>query len=251
MNTVLVLCALTISIISVAGCATKTYVRQQATQVLNKVNELDQLTAENTKEIKNVDARAQQAIQAAGANADQLGQKAATADNKAQQAKAAAETCESKTIALATTVSNLDNYHTITQTRVQFGFNSSRLTPQSEQQLDQLGSQLSVAKGYVVVVEAGTDSTGSKEYNYDLSQRRAEEVVRYLSAKYSLPPYKVYAVGLGDERPVAPDDTHAGRQQNRSAEVQLMSNVGGHGSSRQGATDDDEEEVGKVIPNRH
>ena len=51
------------------GCTTKNYVRQETTPLINKTNELDDLTAKNSKEIKDVDARAQAAIQAVQAKA--------------------------------------------------------------------------------------------------------------------------------------------------------------------------------------
>ena len=47
------------------GCATKNYVQNQTTPLVNKVNELDDVTAQNTKAIKDTDARAQAGIQKA------------------------------------------------------------------------------------------------------------------------------------------------------------------------------------------
>ena len=55
------------------GCTTKNYVRQQTTPLINKTNELDDLTAKNSKDIKDVDQRAQAGIQAAQANAAEAG----------------------------------------------------------------------------------------------------------------------------------------------------------------------------------
>jgi hypothetical protein len=58
------------------GCATKNYVRNQTTPVINNVNELDDQTAKNTRDIRDVDSRAQQGIA-------QVNSKAASADQKA------------------------------------------------------------------------------------------------------------------------------------------------------------------------
>ena len=55
------------------GCSTKNYVRQQTTPLINKTNELDDLTAKNSKDIKDVDQRAQAGIQAVQASAGQGG----------------------------------------------------------------------------------------------------------------------------------------------------------------------------------
>ena len=52
------------SMVASVGCASKNYVRNETTPLINKTNELDDLTAKNTKDIKDVDARAQAGIQA-------------------------------------------------------------------------------------------------------------------------------------------------------------------------------------------
>ena len=61
------------------GCSTKNYVRQQTTPLINKTNELDDLTAKNSKDIKDVDQRAQAGIQGAQASANAADQKALAA----------------------------------------------------------------------------------------------------------------------------------------------------------------------------
>src|SRR5204863_9100280 len=119
------------------GCATKSYVRKQVTPILDKVNNLDQRTAENSKEIKDVDARAQEAIQAASASNQELEQKIAAADNLWQQANQLASAANNKYTSLVNIISNLDNYHTVTQTLVEFGFNDARLGAEAQQELDQ------------------------------------------------------------------------------------------------------------------
>src|ERR1039458_2596811 len=61
------------------GCTTKNYVREQTTPLINKTNELDDLTAKNSKDIKDVDQRAQAGIQAVQARAAEVDQKALAA----------------------------------------------------------------------------------------------------------------------------------------------------------------------------
>ena len=76
----------------------------------------------------------------------------------------------------------------------------------------------------------GTDSVGSKEYNYDLSDRRAMAVVQYLATKYNVAPHKFYLVGLGKDVEVDSNKTAAGRAKNRHVEIQLLSNTGDNGA---------------------
>ena len=73
----------------------------------------------------------------------------------------------------------------------------------------------------------GTDSTGPAQYNYELSQRRADAVVQYLASKYAIPAHRFYLIGIGKDKEVASNSTAEGRQQNRRVEVQLLSNAAG------------------------
>ncbi len=70
----------------------------------------------------------------------------------------------------------------------------------------------------------GTDSIGSAEYNYELSQRRADAVVQYLATKYNVPARRFYLIGIGKDKEVAPNNTAEGRKQNRRVEIRLLSN---------------------------
>ncbi len=66
----------------------------------------------------------------------------------------------------------------------------------------------------LIVVEGHTDARGTREANLKLSQRRAETVVQWL-ANNGITKDRISAVGHGPDRPVAPNDTEAGRQKNR------------------------------------
>jgi outer membrane protein OmpA-like peptidoglycan-associated protein len=251
MDRVLTAGSLAVIMVLSVGCATKSYVRKQVTPVLHKVNDLDQRTAENSQAIKDVDARAQEGIQAASASNQQLEQKIAAAGNQSQQATQLASAADNKCTSLVNIASNLDNYHTVKRTLVEFGFNDARLGAEAQQELDQLGGQLTGRKGYIVVVQGGTDNSGNQDYNYNLSQRRAEEVVRYLASKYNVPAYRVHTIAMGPEKPIAPNDTADGRKKNRRAEVQVMTNSGTQPASNVDSSDDEGEEIGQARPARH
>jgi hypothetical protein len=112
MRKVLIAGVLVFSII-VCGCASKSYVRKQVTPLMDRLNELDLRTAENTKDIMDADTRAEQGIVAANSSTEQVGQKATEAGIQAQQAEDLANTCNVKATSLTNTVSNLDNYHVV------------------------------------------------------------------------------------------------------------------------------------------
>jgi outer membrane protein OmpA-like peptidoglycan-associated protein len=98
------------------------------------------------------------------------------------------------------------------------------LTKDDREQLDDFAAKLGTAKGYILEVTGGTDSTGSAEYNYELSQRRADAVVQYLASKYGIAAHRFYLIGIGKDKEVAPNTTAEGRKQNRRVQVRLLSN---------------------------
>src|SRR5579863_6757060 len=209
------------------GCASKNYVRQETTPLINKTNELDDLTAKNNKDIKDVDARAQAGIQQVQAKAAEVDQKAQAAGQQAAQAQTQADNAVNRVDSLQNTVANLDNYRVVTETAVHFGFNKDNLTKKAKDALDQMAADVSNTKGYIITVEGGTDSVGSADYNYDLSQRRADSVIQYLASKHNVPAHKIYLIGLGKDKPVDSNKTSTGRAANRRVDVRLMTNTPG------------------------
>src|SRR6201987_1909174 len=225
-RTSLVIC-LAASMAATVGCSSKNYVKSQTTPLINKTNELDDLTAKNTRDIKDVDARAQAAIQAVNAKTTKVKTKTQTAAQNAQQAQQMADAANGRVGVLTNTVANLDNYHAVAETSVKFGFNRDTLTKKAQDALDQLASSIASTKGYIIALEGGTDSVGSADYNYDLSQRRANSVIQYLATKYNVPAHKIYVIGLGKDKPVETNKTKEGRADNRRVDVRLMTNTVG------------------------
>jgi len=205
------------------GCTTKNYVRKQTQPIVEKSNELDARTAKNNTAIHDVDQRAQQGIAGVNDKASQADQKALDARNRADQAQTLANQANTRADALANTVANLDNYRPVAETSVHFAFNKADLTAKARTALDQLLAEVPNTKGYLLVVEGDTDSVGSANYNYKLSERRADAVVQYLSSK-NIPAHKIYLIGLGKDKYAAPNNTADGRAKNRRVDVRLMTN---------------------------
>ena len=224
MNRTSLIVLLATSMAASVGCSSKNYVRQETTPLINKTNELDDLTAKNTNAIKDVDARAQAGIQEVTAKASAVDQKAQAAADQAGQAQTQADNAVHRVDSLQNTVANLDNYRVITETAVHFGFNKDNLTKTAQDALDQLSTDVASAKGYIITVEGGTDSVGNADYNYSLSERRADSVIQYLASKHSIPAHKIYLIGLGKDKPVESNKTADGRAKNRRVDVRLMTN---------------------------
>src|SRR5579864_8605642 len=225
-RTSLVIC-LAAAMAATVGCSSKNYVKQQTTPLINKTNELDDMTAKNSKDIKDVDARVQSGLAAVNAKTDAVEQKAQTAGQNAASAQQMADAANTRVGVLTNTVANLDNYHAVAETSVKFGFNKDNLTPKAKEALDQLAGSISSTKGYIIALEGGTDSVGPADYNYDLSQRRANAVIQYLASKYNVPAHKIYVIGLGKDKPVGSNKTSTGRADNRRVDVRLMTNTVG------------------------
>ena len=102
---------------------------------------------------------------------------------------------------------------------VTFEFNSFRLTPFAEKQLDQVGMALNMPafQDSKFVIAGHTDAVGNDGYNQRLSQQRAESVVDYLVARQGLNRSRLSAVGWGESRllPGASPDS----SENRRVEV--------------------------------
>ncbi len=206
------------------GCASKNYVRNEVTPTINKVNELDDLTAKNTHDIRDVDARAQQGILHVNSKVAAADQKALAAGQAADQANRNATQAGNRVTSLAGTVENLDNYKPASDTTVLFAFDKAELTRKDKQTLDDFARAIQNQKHYIIQVEGYTDSTGPVDYNYQLSQRRADAVIQYLAQKYNVPAFKIFLIGLGKDNPVAQNTSAAGRAKNRRVDVRLMTN---------------------------
>jgi outer membrane protein OmpA-like peptidoglycan-associated protein len=86
--------------------------------------------------------------------------------------------------------------------------------------LDEVAQQLVQHPELVAEVRGFTDNTGKQAYNQTLSQNRAQSVASYLSQR-GVAPNRLAAQGYGEGNPIAPNDTEAGRAQNRRVEIYL------------------------------
>lgn len=97
---------------------------------------------------------------------------------------------------------------------VKFESNSATLTSDSGPELGQIAEALNSTPHLSVIIEGHTDSTGSAEYNQDLSTRRAKAVADYF-ASHGINANRLYSKGLGESRPVGDNTTAEGRAENR------------------------------------
>jgi len=206
--------------------ARKKYVQRQVQPIRDRLNELDELTAANSKMIKDVDSRAQAGIQLASARATEADQHAIDAGNKAQAAQQTATQANNRLTNVENVVGNIDQYKATNQTEIRFRPGQSVLSTNAKSALDDLATPLKGQRGYIIEVQGFSSGHGAAEIA--TSQKMADSVVRYLVLNHEIPVYRIYVVGMGN----APVQTANAEDQDKSAkrtsggrvEVSLMKN---------------------------
>lgn len=100
----------------------------------------------------------------------------------------------------------------------QFSTASNALTEDTRAQIDGFFGDLDRSEDMVFLVAGHTDNAGSAASNYELGQRRAASVARYLLSR-GVDPLRVTTVSYGESAPVADNETPRGRQKNRRIEI--------------------------------
>ncbi len=104
--------------------------------------------------------------------------------------------------------------------KILFDVNEYTLKTGAQDNLVKIADVVRQYPDFNIQVEGHTDSTGTEAYNQTLSERRAQSVADFLVGQ-GLDPTRIYAVGYGEMRPVATNDTAEGRQQNRRVELHI------------------------------
>ena len=176
--------------------ANKKYVQRQVGPIRDRINELDQLTSENSKTIKDVDSRAQQGIQLASEKTSLADQHATDASSKAQLAQTAATQASTRVTAAEQVVANLDQYKGGAQTEIRFRPGQSALSKSAKDALDAMAAPLKDQRSYIVEVRGFASGRGQAAIT--ASQKMADSVVRYLVLTHQIPVYRIYAMSMGN-----------------------------------------------------
>ncbi|APE27585.1 OmpA family protein [Aurantiacibacter gangjinensis] len=103
---------------------------------------------------------------------------------------------------------------------VTFAVNSTNISPDMRNVLDGVAQNLVERPGSLIDVMGHTDSTGSDQYNLDLSRRRAESVANYLVSR-GVARSRIETIGYGEQYPIADNTSESGRSQNRRVEIRI------------------------------
>lgn len=235
-NTIVLVAASAVLVMASTGCATKKYVRQsvapvdarvaqaekQNTEQQAALGELENMVSRTDERAMDADRKAQAAgtaAQAAHGRADAAHSRADVAYTRADNAYGLAESTRARLTELH---ENIDNYKQVSGQNVLFGLGKATLTPEAEQQLDEAVAQLQGSRNYVLEIQGFTDATGSAASNLELSRRRADAVVRYLTVKHNVPLRKINVLGVGEDDPTADNKTREGRKLARRVEMRVF-----------------------------
>jgi len=202
--------------------ARKSYVKRQTEPIRDRVNELDDLTAANGKNIKDTDSRAQAGIKMASDKANEADQHAIDAGNKATMAQQTAQQATTRIQTVETVVGNIDQYKASNQTEIRFRPGQSVLSKNAKDALDEMAGGVKGQRGYIIEVQGF--SSGKGQIAIQNSQKMAESVVRYLVLNHEIPVYRIYLVGMGNA-PTAADEADKPKHTNGGrVEISLLKN---------------------------
>jgi OOP family OmpA-OmpF porin len=194
-----------------------------ARAVESRANPLEERATNTEAKLSQVEANAQRL-------SGQLDELAAVSNAARGGAKAAQATADAAVAGVNATndrISALDDYTPQTVTAVNFKSGSVVLSVDSKTKLDDIATKALNSKGYVLEVSGFADSNGSINLNRQLSQRRADAVIRYLVENHNIPLRRIVTpYGYGESNPVADNTSRDGRSQNRRVEIKLLVNKG-------------------------
>ena len=201
------------------ACATKKFVRGEVGQVNEKVDTLTRSVEENQERTRANEARIGEVDQKAAA-ADQ---RAAGAEQKAAEARSAADAVNTRADAIERASKRLVYEVVLSEDKGDFKFGQAALPEASVSEIDQLVQQLKAnPNGAFIEIEGHTDNTGSKDINYKLGMERADAVKRYIYETHQVPLHRINVISYGEEKPIAPNNTRAGRAQNRRVVIKVL-----------------------------
>jgi len=196
--------------VALAGCAKKSYVQREVSEVNKKVDAVSsevektqQRVQQNEVRIDAVDKSAQSGISEAKGSAQ-------AAMSKAQDAE---KTAKGKLIYTVT----------LSNDKVRFPVNKAEISDEAKAMIDEAVAPLVQAnRGVYFEIEGYTDSTGEASYNMKLGEERAMAVRDYIAKKHGIALSRLSVISYGEDKPVADNKTKDGRAQNRRVVIRIL-----------------------------
>ena len=206
--------------------------RAQQKQQAAEATSADAVRQRNEADQRSVDAQvaansAQQRQQVAEADSDRNRAAAASSDAQLQVAVRDREDLRGRLLrqfSLILETRDTARGLVVNMSDVLFDTGEYSLRPLAREKLAKISGIVLAYPSLRLAIEGNTDSVGGEAYNQDLSERRAEGVRAFLTQQ-GVPESSSTAIGFGKTRPIAPNDTSEGRQQNRRVELVVSGDV--------------------------
>jgi outer membrane protein OmpA-like peptidoglycan-associated protein len=194
----------------VVGCAKKSYVQREVSEVNKKVDAVSaevektqQRVQQNEVRIDSVDKSAQSGISEAKGSAS-------AAMTRAQEAEKAAKGKLIYTV-------------TLSNDKVRFPVNKAEISDEAKAMIDEAVAPLVKAnRGVYFEIEGHTDSTGDAAYNLRLGEERAMAVRDYIAKTHNVALSRLNVISYGEEKPVTENKTKEDRAQNRRVVIKIL-----------------------------
>jgi outer membrane protein OmpA-like peptidoglycan-associated protein len=189
------------------GCATKKYTREtveaETKPIHSRIDDVEGELEETQTRMESQNNQLRGEVQ----------EVSKTAQEALQRAQEAGKLAQGKLL-----------YETVlTDDKVRFGFESSKLSDEAKAALDDFAAQLTQQnKNVYIEIQGHTDSTGSESYNEQLALERAEAVRGYLNREHTVPLHRMNVISYGETEPIADNGTREGRSQNRRVTLVVL-----------------------------
>ena len=188
------------------ACASKKFVRTSVGEVNEKVDSQGRSIEETQERTRRNEGRISEVDQKAGA--------AQQSADSANNAKFDAIDKASKRLVYEVVLSEDEG---------NFKFGKTVLPTEAKAKIDEMVSQLKQdPKAIYLEIEGHTDNVGDKMVNEKIGLARAEAVKKYLYEQYQIPLHKMNVISYGEDKPIAPNKTKAGRAQNRRVVIKVL-----------------------------
>jgi outer membrane protein OmpA-like peptidoglycan-associated protein len=189
------------------GCATKKYTREtveaETKPIHSRIDDVEGELEETQTRMESQNNQLRGEVQ----------EVSKTAQEALQRAQEAGKLAQGKLL-----------YETVlTDDKVRFGFESSKLSDEAKAALDDFAAQLTQQnKNVYIEIQGHTDSTGSESYNEQLALERADAVRGYLNREHKVPLHRMNVISYGETEPIADNGTREGRSQNRRVTLVVL-----------------------------
>jgi peptidoglycan-associated lipoprotein len=221
-------CLVAVCIVALAAggstaCASKKFVRTSVGEVNDKVDSLGRSVEETQERTRKNEERISEVDQKAQAAAQQANEAALAAHNAATYATAEAFAVDIKFDALDKANRRLVYQVVLNVDSGNFEFGKTALRDADKKRIDQMVSELQVdPKNVYIEIEGYTDNIGDQAINERVGLERAQAVQGYLHERYQIPLHKMNVISYGENKPIAPNETPAGRAQNRRVVIKVL-----------------------------